>query len=259
MTRLPDPSLPWPVPMEAVALVAEFETCRLKAYRCPAGKWTCGWGSTIGVTPTTVWTQEQADRRFCDDMIDFTADVQAMLTVPPSPYELGAMVSLTYNIGPGNPDDPKSGGFANSTVRRAHNRGDRAAAARAFALWNKARVNGALTVLNGLTRRRAAEAALYLKEEHQAMKMPQAVEPESSIAASPIAKSGATVTAAGVVTAAAEAQDQLGVVGGMLAKAREVIVGTLGVPTEWFLPALMVIAGVIVVRWRAKQRRDGWA
>lgn len=249
--RLPDPNLPWPIPMEAVALIAEFEGCRLKAYRCPAGVWTCGWGSTAGVTPATSWTQEQADQRFCDELTSFATQVQAMLTVAPSPAELGALVSLAYNIG--------LGAFGKSTVLKAHNRGDRAAAARAFGLWNKARVNSALTELAGLTRRRAAESALYLKEDHDPITMPQAVEPESSIASSPIAKSGATVTAAGIVTAATQAQDQLGVVGSLLGKAKDVLVGTLGVPTEWFLPAILVIAGVIVVQWRAKQRRSGWA
>jgi hypothetical protein len=71
---------------------------------------------------------------------------------------------------------------------RPQNRGDHAAAARAFGLWNKARVNGKLTELRGLTSRRAAEAALYLRpSDGKPAPMPQAVAPESRIAASPIA------------------------------------------------------------------------
>ena len=38
----PEPS--WLAP--ALAIIREFEGCRLKAYRCPAGVWTIGWGST---------------------------------------------------------------------------------------------------------------------------------------------------------------------------------------------------------------------
>ena len=62
MSTLPDPALPWPLPLPAVALIAEREGCRLRAYRCPAGVWTCGWGETSGVTPETVWDQAEADR-----------------------------------------------------------------------------------------------------------------------------------------------------------------------------------------------------
>ena len=45
-SKLPNPSLAWPIVMAGVALIAQAETCRLKAYRCPAGVWTCGWGET---------------------------------------------------------------------------------------------------------------------------------------------------------------------------------------------------------------------
>jgi lysozyme len=59
------------------------------------------------------------------------------------------MVSLAYNIG--------SGAFGQSTLLKKHIAGDYAGAAREFAKWNKA----AGQVLAGLTKRRAAEAALY--------------------------------------------------------------------------------------------------
>lgn len=76
------------------------------------------------------------------------------MALPPTPNELGALVSLAYNIG--------VDALAGSTVLRRHNAGDREGAAHAFAMWNKARVNGRLRVLPGLVKRRAAEAALYL-------------------------------------------------------------------------------------------------
>ena len=92
-----------------------------------------------------------------------------------------------------------------------HNAGDEPGAARAFGLWNKARVRGQLVELAGLTARRAAESALYLSlgEDDEVVAEPnvQAVAPESNLAASPIAQAGATTAAAGAATALAAAQE----------------------------------------------------
>ncbi len=258
--NLPDPSLPWPIPMQAVALVAEFESCRLRAYRCPAGVWTIGWGETDGVVPGMVWSQAQADQRFCDSLTAFTHQVQALLKAHAEPNQLGALVSLAYNIG--------VGAFARSSVLKAHNAGDEQAAARAFGLWNKARVGGVLTVLAGLTRRRAAEAALYLTPEpgEQMQRMPQAVAVESSLKSSPIAQGGAATTALGGAVAAAEVlspvADQVQGVSGMVATLRglgDQVREFLGLPPALLLAAALIVAGALIIRWRFKQRRDGWA
>jgi lysozyme len=61
------------------------------------------------------------------------------------------MVSFAYNVGPAN--------LASSTLLKKHKAGDYAGAAAEFAKWNKANRK----VMAGLTRRRAAEAALYSK------------------------------------------------------------------------------------------------
>lgn len=257
---LPDPSLPWPIPRPAVALIAEFESCRLRAYRCPAGVWTIGWGETGDVAPGMVWTQAQADQRFCDSLTAFTSQVQALLTAHAEPNQLGALVSLAYNIG--------VGAFARSSVLKAHNAGDSQAAARAFSLWNKARVNGVLTVLAGLTRRRSAEAALYLTPEpdEHVERMPQAVASESPLTASPIAQGGAATTALGGAVAATEVLpalgDQVQSLSGLAATMRSIgdqVREFLGLPPQVLLAAALIVAGVLVVRWRLKQRREGWA
>lgn len=256
---LPDPSLPWPIPMSAVALVAEFEACRLRAYRCPAGVWTLGWGETDGIAPGMVWSQAQADQRFCDSLTAFTHQVQALLKVHAEPNQLGALVSLAYNIG--------IGAFARSSVLKAHNAGDEQAAARAFGLWNKARVNGVLTVLAGLTRRRAAEAALYLTPEpdERVERMPQAVAAESSLKASPIAQGGVATVAGGAVAVAPalapvleHAEAARGAVATLRALAEQAH-EFLGFPPVALLGVALIVAGWLVVRWRAKQRAQGWA
>lgn len=248
----PNPDLPWPICQTAVELIAASEGCRLKAYRCPAGVWTCGWGETAGVTPSTAWTQDEADQRLLASLQDYTAQVQEMCTVPPTENELGALVSLAYNIG--------VEALRKSTALRQHNAGDAQAAARAFALWNKARVRGVLQPLPGLTARRAAEAALYLRPDDgsPSLRMPQAVQAESSLAKSPIASSGAIAAGTGVVSIIGQAGDQIGTVGTTIKTAKTAVVETLGVPEGAFLPLVLVVAGGAAVYWRWRQRTGGW-
>lgn len=255
MKPLPDPSLPWPIPLEAVALIADAEGLRLTAYRCPAGVPTIGWGHTGPevVIGKTVWTKEQADREFCDDLIEFTSAVRAKCAIAPTANQLGALVSLAFNIG--------AAGFAGSTVLKKHNASDWQAASRAFGLWNKARVNGALVELAGLTARRAAEAALYLKPEADApaLEMPQAVEAESPMTASPINRGGIAAAGTGVIAILSEAGASLGGLREPLGAARDFMASTLGVPPSWILPLMLVGVGAAVVYWRYKQRSGGWA
>lgn len=139
----------------ATKLMHEFEGCRLKAYPDPGSRdghpWTIGWGSTgPGIGPGVVWTQEQADARFLDDLTKFGAKVAALIgDAPTSAHQMAALVSLAYNIG--------VGALGRSTVLRRHKAGDFAGAQKAFAMWSK---NDG-RVMAGLVRRRAAEAELY--------------------------------------------------------------------------------------------------
>lgn len=238
--------------MAAVALIAESEGLRLKAYRCPAGVPTIGWGETSGVHMGDTCTKEQADRWLCEDLTDRAKAVRGMCAVQPSPNELGALVSLAYNIG--------RAGLAGSTVLKQHNAGNRDAAARAFGLWNKARVNGALTALPGLTARRAREAALYLTpEDAPSEPMPQAVEAESKLRQSPIAQMGALIVGAPVAELAIQASDGVGALKPAITAVKSLATETLGIPTQWVVPMLLIVAGLIVLRWRLKQRTEGYA
>lgn len=251
---LPDPALPWPIPMAAVALIAESEGLRLTAYRCPAGRPTIAYGETDGVQMGDTCTKEQADRWLLEDLQERTRAVQALCTMAPSRNELGALVSLAYNIG--------VGALAGSTALRQHNSGDHLAAARAIGLWDKARVQGVLTTLPGLTARRAREQALYLTpDDHtaQPQPIPQAVEPESGMAKSPITRGGLVTIGAGVLEGLRQMGDSLGGVRAPLDAARGLLVDTLGVPPEWILPLVLIAAGALVVRWRWLQRSGGWA
>lgn len=131
--------------------IKKSEGLRLKAYLCPAGVWTVGYGSTgPGITRSTVWTIAQADARFVEDVIAFAAQVEKWLAgAPTTQGQFDAMVSLAYNIG--------INAFRNSTLLKLHRANDFAGAARQFARWNKAGGR----ILPGLVRRRATEALMY--------------------------------------------------------------------------------------------------
>jgi len=249
---LPDPSLPWPICMAAVALIAESETLRLRAYRCPAGVPTIGWGETHGVRMGNSCTQQQADQWLLESLTTLAGDVRAACTTAPSANELGALCSLAYNIG--------IEALRSSTALRLHNRGDHQAASRAICLWDKARVDGVLTALPGLTARRAREQALYLTpDEASAAPMPQAVAAESSMAASPIVQGGAATTVGGGALVALQSfRDDASAVGEWLRWGKTFAADVFGVPPEMILPAVLVVAGIVVVRWRLAQRAQGW-
>lgn len=139
----------------AISLMHEFEGCRLTAYPDPGSKdghpWTIGWGSTgSGIMPGTKWTQDQADARFAADLASFSRKVADILgSSPTTQHQFDAMVSFAYNVG--------TGAFGSSTLLKKHKAGDYAGAKAEFDRWN----NNDGKVMAGLTRRRAAEAALY--------------------------------------------------------------------------------------------------
>lgn len=236
---------------EGVLKIHNFEKFMAVAYLCPAGKPTIGYGTTRGVTLADVGvrtiTQPEAVRLAALDLVDCESTVNRLCTVLPTQTQFDALVCLVYNIG-----GPQ---FAASSVLRAHNRGDFVAAGRAFGLYNKYRKvpDGPLIVSNGLTIRRAGEAAVYLSSltESAPELMPQIVEPESKLTASPINR--ASVIAGG--TAALASTNEI------ITAISDVKEGVAGLG-EWLLPVALVaivIACGYVVYTRWLQRREGWA
>lgn len=81
-------------------LIKQFEGCRLKAYKDPAGVWTIGWGHTKGVKAGDEITQEQADKLLRDDLAVYETKVDKY----DDKYhwnqnQFDALVSFAYNIG----------------------------------------------------------------------------------------------------------------------------------------------------------------
>lgn len=141
-------------------LIEHHEGCVLYAYLCPAKVLTIGFGHTgKDVKPGMRITKEQAEAILEADLAYFEQKVDSFLGATPTTQgEFDAMVSLCFNIGPGSKKLAKSG-FETSSVLRHHKLGNKAAAAESFKLWNK----GGGRVLAGLVRRRADEAAWYLR------------------------------------------------------------------------------------------------
>ena len=142
------------VPNKAtVDLVKDFEGFGAKAYLCPAGVWTIGYGHTAGVKKGQTITKAEAERLLSKDLADFWARMRSSIKVKLSDNQAGALLSFAYNVG--------VGGFKSSSALREANKGNHDRVPEKLALWNKATVNRKKVVLSGLVRRRAAEGAFY--------------------------------------------------------------------------------------------------
>lgn len=137
-----------------IDLIKSFEGCSLKAYRCPAGVLTIGYGCTVGVKEGQVITQAQADKMLLDELSRFEKAVNK-LGVEFNQNQFDALVSFCYNLG--------TGIFTGSLLTAIKNKNWTSVASQML-LYNKARVNGKLTVLKGLDRRRKAEVELFKKQ-----------------------------------------------------------------------------------------------
>lgn len=140
---------------KGIALIKEFEGCKLTAYRDSVGVWTIGYGWTQPVDGKPIRSgmtikQETAERLLKTGLVSYESDVSRLVKVGLTQGQFDALVSFTYNLG--------ARSLSTSTLLRKLNAGDYAGAADEFLRWNKAGGK----VLNGLTRRREAERALFL-------------------------------------------------------------------------------------------------
>lgn len=143
---------------KGIALIKQFEGCKLTAYPDPGtggAPWTIGYGWTQPVDgkpvrPGMTIDQATADRLLKTGLVSYENDVLRLVKVKLSQGQFDALVSFTYNLG--------SRSLSTSTLLSKLNAGDYAGAANEFTRWNKAGGK----VLNGLTRRREAERALFL-------------------------------------------------------------------------------------------------
>ena len=134
-----------------MALVEQFEGLRLAAYRDVAGIWTVGYGH-VGkdVHPGLVITAIEARSLLAVDLRVAVAAVNHLVKVPLTQNEFDALADFAYNAG--------VGALTRSDLLKLLNQGNKPGAAAQFPEWVYA---GGVKV-DGLERRRAAEAALFL-------------------------------------------------------------------------------------------------
>ena len=144
---------------EGLKLIKEFEGCKLISYKCPAGVWTIGIGSTRYADGSPVKANQALPNEGAALML-LTKTVAAYehavntVGVELTQNEYDALVSLCYNIGSGN--------FVSSTLVKMLKAGEpKSEVAKQFLRWDKAGGKP----LAGLTRRRNAEAELFLKQD----------------------------------------------------------------------------------------------
>lgn len=136
-----------------IALIKRFEGLALKAYRCPADVWTIGYGHTKGVHEGDTTTEAKAEVLLRQDMQEAIKAVAQNVKVKLNDNQFGALVSFVFNVG--------RAAFEGSTLLRLLNKGWFEQVPAQLARWNKANS----TELDGLTKRRRAEAALWNSKE----------------------------------------------------------------------------------------------
>ena len=138
---------------EGVALIRHFEGCSLDAYLCPAGVWTIGYGHTNEVKEGDTIDQEAAEAFLIEDLETFEQAVARLVKVPLTQQQFDALVSFTFNLGAGN--------LAASTLLRKLNNYQYTEVPEQLMRW----VRAGGKVLDGLVKRRAAEAAMFQNKD----------------------------------------------------------------------------------------------
>jgi len=234
-----------------ITMIKRHEGLRLRAYLCPAGVWTIGYGSTFDVSPGLEITEDEAEQRLRRDLRTAERAVTRLVTAPLTQSQFDALVSFTFNLGEGN--------LANSTLLRKLNARDYIGAQAEFARWRNARVNGVLTPLPGLIRRRADEASHFASgfsvepepvrpvvEPASVIEEHQSVNQSGSVNA---VRAGAAATAA--VTAVTQTNDVETVI--QHAGYAERFMGFVQSAGPWV--AMIVIAGVwIYIEYRRRKQ-----
>ena len=141
------------ISQEGLGLIKKFEGCELNSYKCAAGVWTIGYGSTHGIEEGMSISKSRAEELLLEDISEFEDHVMNNVKVSLNQNQFDAMVSWTFNLGAGN--------LKSSTLLKVLNGNDYEDVPEQIKRWNKAGGK----VLEGLIRRREAEALLFAGKE----------------------------------------------------------------------------------------------
>jgi len=141
---------------KGISLIKRFEELRLKAYKCPAGVWTVGWGHTgEDVKKGMEISEEDAEKFLALDLIEPEEFLNELIDggIELTQDQFDALCSFIFNIG--------INAFKESTMLKYIKVGYPKKAAEEFDRWVYAKKKK----LPGLIRRRAAEKKLFLRKE----------------------------------------------------------------------------------------------
>lgn len=130
----------------------QFEGFRAKAYRCPAGVWTCGYGHTKGVTARTVCDKTKALAWLRSDLEPIENFLSAIPEVCKTQGRFDACADFCFNLG--------INAFRGSTLLKRIQRKESVAAIQAeFLKW----IYAGGRPLEGLKTRRRWEAQRWVE------------------------------------------------------------------------------------------------
>ena len=136
---------------EAVTAICNFEGVSLKAYKCPAGVWTIGYGHTKGVYKGQKITQEQAVQYLKQDIAPIENYLNKV-NLCKTQGQFDALIDFIFNLGVTN--------FKNSTLYKyIVKKYSNDAICKQFMRW----VYAGGKKLNGLVKRRSWECEMWKK------------------------------------------------------------------------------------------------
>jgi lysozyme len=140
---------------KGIAIIRKYEGLKLRAYICPSGLPTIGYGATFYINGSRVQigdviTIDHADKLLHFQVKLFAEEVRRTVKSNINENQLGALVSFCFNVG--------GAAFAKSTLAKKVNANPSDSTIRnEFMRWTR----GGGKVLPGLVKRREEEANLY--------------------------------------------------------------------------------------------------
>jgi lysozyme len=141
---------------KCIDLIKQFEGFEKTSYKCPAGIWTIGYGSTMWNDGRKVEQGQKITLEGGEMLLrwELKNKSSALIGLTLNQNQYDALLSFIYNLG--------VGAFKKSTLyKKVKINANDDSIRDEFMKWNKARVNGKLVELKGLTNRRKSEINLY--------------------------------------------------------------------------------------------------